>query len=237
MPNIDVSISADLQGFLQIPPCSALQLPNPQPLKVSLPGGATLGAFSDLSKGILLASIQGLVKVLKLIQTVVDLIGSVKLVGDLLGALPKIVDAAHEVVTFAAAFASPVVFARDLLCLIIKVLNCLLGQLQGIADSLGRITVKIGEAQAAGNVELLATLQCARDNVLIQAGQLTASFEPVGVILDLAGALLSLAGVPAIKLPSLGATTDVDSLNQVIQTLQGVVTTLQKAAEPLGGCQ
>jgi hypothetical protein len=258
MPNIDVSISADLQGFLEIPSCDALKLPNPKPLKLTLPGGATLSAFSDLSKGIptdcsmtfslllqvapYLASIECLIKLLKLVKPLIDFVQAVpslnpKKISDAVG---EVLPAAGDVLGCLTSFTTPTLlisFASDLLCLLIRVLNCLLGQLKSLANILGGITLKINEAQAAGNVELLQTLQCAHDNALIQAGQMAASFEPIGVILDLAGALLSIAKVPPITLPSLGATTDVESLNQVIQTLQRVVKTLEDAAAPLGGCQ
>jgi hypothetical protein len=84
---------------------------------------------------------------------------------------------------------------------------------------------------------LLQTLECARDNALIQAGQLTASIDPIGVILEMASDLMSLVGVSPIQLPSLGAATDVEALKQVVETIQGVVATLQVAADALGGCQ
>src|SRR5262249_48627704 len=52
MPNIDIPVSADLQEMFNLPDCAQISLPQPKKLKVSLPGGGTLKAFSDLSKGI-----------------------------------------------------------------------------------------------------------------------------------------------------------------------------------------
>jgi hypothetical protein len=255
MPDLDVAISADLQDFLQIPPCSALKLPNPRPLKITLPGGATLSAFSDLSKGIptdcsltfslllqvapFLASIECLVKVLKFVKAFFDALNGVKPT-EVPSAILSIVKSAGEVVDCALAFTTPkglIDFIHDLLCLIIKVLNCFLGQMKTLAGILGGIAVRLNDAQAAGNAELVATLECARDNALIQAGQMTASIEPIGLLLGLAGDLMRIAQFPPIAIPPLVAPTDLDGLNQVIQTIQGVVATLEAVVEPLGGCQ
>src|ERR1700674_4974257 len=90
MPKLDIPVSADLQEMFNLPPCSEIRLPKPSPIKVTLPGGGTLSAISDLSKGIptdcamtfsllmqigpFLASIECLVKVLKLIQPLIDVV-------------------------------------------------------------------------------------------------------------------------------------------------------------------
>src|ERR1700683_549995 len=97
MPNIDIPIPTDLNKMFQFPPCAQVQLKPPSPLKITLPTGGTLSAFSDLSKGIpsdcsltfslmlqiapFLGSIECLLKVLGLIGPLVE---SVKGVFDLL---------------------------------------------------------------------------------------------------------------------------------------------------------
>src|SRR5215831_8197712 len=114
MPNIDIPLPQDLQQLLKHPPCLDISLPSPKPLKVKLPGGGTLSAFSDLSKGIptdcamtfslllqigpFLGATECLVKVLKLVQTVVDVLKSVTSPFSLISAIPKIVKAAEPVV-------------------------------------------------------------------------------------------------------------------------------------------
>jgi hypothetical protein len=254
MPAIDVPISADLQEFLQIPPCSEVELPKAKPQKITLPGGGTLAAFSDLSKGIptdcsltfslllqvapFLASIECLVKLLNLVKPLLDFVQAVAKpdptkIGQ---AAQDIAKAAPPVIDCITSFAFPVAFIRDLLCFLIKVLNCFLGQMKTLASILGGITVQLNSAQAAGNAELAAALECAQKNALNQAGQLTASIEPIGLLLGLAGNLMQLVGVPSIAIPPLANPTDLDSFNQVIQTIQGVVATLEAAVEPLGGC-
>ena len=62
------------------------------------------------------------------------------------------------------------------------------------------------------------------------------SLGPVGVLLEIAGPLFSIAGVPAITMPSLGSASDIVALNSVVNTVQSVVTTVQSAINMLGGC-
>ena len=93
MPDIDIKIAPDLKKAFQIPPCSQLKLPSVSPLKIHLPTGGTLSAFSDLSKGIpsdcsltfslllqiapFLASTECLLKVLGLIGPLVEVIKAI----------------------------------------------------------------------------------------------------------------------------------------------------------------
>src|SRR5262245_29716501 len=120
MAKFDIPVPDALQELLTLPSCVDIQIPKPKPLKVTLPGGGTLSAFSDLSKGVptdcamtfsllmqigpFLGSIECLVKVLKLVQTVVDALKSVKLPTDIVSAIPKIIKAAEPVIECAVAF-------------------------------------------------------------------------------------------------------------------------------------
>ncbi len=90
MPNIDIKVDADLSQLFQLPACADLSLPNAGGLSVQLPTGGALQAFADISKGIptdcsltfslmlqiapFLASIQCLLKVLKLLKPLIDII-------------------------------------------------------------------------------------------------------------------------------------------------------------------
>lgn len=255
MPEIDIDVSADLQAMFTLPDCGDISLPPPTKLKVQLPGGATLSALSDLSKGIptdcaltfsllmqigpFLAATECMVKVLKLIQTVVDVLKSAKLPTDLLGAIPKIVQAAEPVIECALSFtpAGLIPFIRDLLCLIIKVLKCFLSQLKSVTTILGGLAVQIQIAQDAGNDELLSSLNCAQQNAQTQAQYMTQSLEALSIILDLAGDLMQIVGIAPIKIPSLGSQADLTALNQFEKAIQEVIGTLQIAADALGGCQ
>src|SRR5208283_2232415 len=205
MPNIDITVSPDLEEMFDLPACSDISLPPPKPITLHLPGGATMTSFSDLSKGVptdcamtfslllqiapFLAATECVVKVLKFVQTIVN------------------------------------------------VLKCFLSQLTSVMKILNETVLQISIAQANGNDELVQSLTCAQNNAMTQAQHLTSSLEALSVILDLAGDLMQIAGVQPIKLPSIGTQTDVNGLNQVAQTIQELVATLQIAADLLGGCQ
>ena len=254
MANIDIDVSADLQEMFALPDCVDISLPTPTKLKVQLPGGGTLSAFSDLSKGIptdcaltfsllmqigpFLAATECLVKVLKLIQTVVDVLKSAKLPTDLIGAIPKIVQAAEPVIECALSFtpAGLIPFIKDLLCLIIKVLKCFRGQLKSVLKIMEGTALQIEIAAVAGNDELLQSLNCAQQNAATQAQYMTQSLEALSIILDLAGDLMQIVGVGPIKLPTIGSQADLAALNDFLQAIQEVIATLQIAADALGGC-
>jgi hypothetical protein len=257
MPNIDIQVSADLQELFDLPDCADVSIPPPSPIRIQLPGGGTLSSFSDLSKGVptdcamtfsllmqigpFLASIECLVKVLKLIQPLIDVIKALpNLDAIALGkAVPKFLEAVPPVLDCVVSFTplGLIPFIRDLLCLILKVLKCFLGQMKSILKIMEGTALQITIAESSGNAELLQSLQCAQNNAMMQANHLTSSLEAVGVILDLAGDLMQIVGVQPIKLPTLGSQADLDSLKQVVQTIQGVVATIQIVVDVLGGCQ
>ena len=257
MPNIDIPVPLDARKLFDLPPCSAIKLPSPKPLKVQLPTGGSLQAFADISKGIptdcamtfsllvqiapFLAGTECLFKLLGLIAPLIDVVkglGPPPNVIKLGKAIPKFLEAAKKLAPCLLVLTgAPLIpFLKDLLCLIIKALNCFLGQLKSLLAILGGITLQLRAAEADGNTELLDTLNCAKENADLQAQHLTAAIEPIGVILDLALPLMELAGIPPIKLPGVGSGTDVESLTQLVKTLQTVVATLQIAADALGGC-
>lgn len=252
MSSIDITVDADLEQLFQLPPCANITLAPAAGLSVQLPTGGSLQAFADISKGIptdcsmtfslmlqiapFLASIQCLLNVLKLLKPLIDIIKGLPLPP--VSALEEFGEAA---IALAPCLLIPtpaviIPFVLDLLCLILKVLECFLSQMQSLINILGPINLQLTTAQQSGNSDLEATLACAQQNALTQAGQIMLSLGPVGVLLDLAGALFSIAGVPAITLPALGSATDVDALNTVVSTIQPVVTTIQSVVNTLGGC-
>jgi hypothetical protein len=254
MPKLDIPISVDLQKDFDFPKCIDLRLPKPKPLNLTLPSGGSLKAFADISKGIptdcsmtlslmlqvapLLASMECLLKILKLLKPLIDIVGGIPKPPS-----PKLlIDFGKAAADLAPCFLIPtpanlLPFVRDLLCLIIRALNCFLGQLKSLIALMGPINVQLDAARKAGNDELAGALECAKENAELQGKHLMSSVEPIGVILDLAGTVFGLVGVEPIKLPQLGSNADIESLNQVVQTIQGVVATLQVVADGLGGCQ
>ena len=252
MANIDIPLPVDLNSALNLPPCNEIRLPSPSPLKIQLPTGGSLQAITDVSKGIptdcamtfslmmqiapMLASTECLVKVLKLLKPLVDVVTNLPV-----PPVKAVQEFAKAAVDLAPCFLVPtpanmIPFVRDLLCLILKVLKCLLGQFKTLVALMSGLSLQLDAAKAAGNFDLEKTIRCAQENAETSAQHLTKAIEPVGVILDLAGPFMGIAGVQPIQLPALGSQTDVESLNQAIQSLQGIVGVIQISVDALGGC-
>lgn len=257
MPNIDIELSADLKKLFELPPCEDLKLPSPSPLKVTLPTGGSINALTDISKGIpndcsmifnlmlqlapFMAATECLFKLLALIAPLIDVVKGLGPPPDpikLGQAIPKFLKAAADLAPcLLVVTGAPLIpFIRDLLCLIIKALNCFVHQLESILGVMSGLTLDLSNAISSGNTELQRTLECAQENAAIAADHLTKSVEPIGVILKMAGPLMGLAGVPAVELPALGSETDVESLEETIKTMKQVIGTLQIAVDAIGGC-
>jgi hypothetical protein len=178
-------------------------------------------------------------KILKLIKPLSDIISGLPAPPS-----PKLLkDFAEAVADLAPCFlmltpAGMIPFVLDILCLILKILNCLIGQLETALNFLEGLTVKLENAQAGGNAdpELLETLECAQQNVLTSMGHLMKGFEPIQTLLELAGPFMSIAGVQAIQLPALGSAEDIESVKKVVFTLKDVKNTIQQIVDALGGC-
>lgn len=254
---MDVPLTENLNELLELPKCVDIKLPKPKPLKITLPTGGSIKAFSDLSKGIpndcaltfslmlqiapFLAASECLFKLLGLIAPLIDVIKGLGPPPDVIklgSAIPKFLKAAEKLAPCLLAITgAPLIpFIKDLLCLIIKALNCLLGQLKTLLGIMNGITLQLATARADGNADLIATLECAKENANTQAQHLTAAIEPIGVILELASPLMEVAGVGPIKLPGVGSETDIQSLQGLVKTLQSIIATLTIAADALGGC-
>jgi hypothetical protein len=252
MPNIDIKVDADLQKMFELPKCADIKLPLPSPIKITLPTGGTLNAFADISKGVptdcsmvlslmlqiapLLASMDCLLKILKLLAPLIDVIKGLPF-----PPVKAIKDFIKAAVDLAPCLAIPtgaplIPFVKDILCLILKVMQCLVGQLKTVVGVMGGLSLQLSAAQNSGNAELLSMLQCAQENANISASHLTSAIEPVGALLDLVGPILALTGQDPIKLPAMGSATDVEALNQVVTTLEGVMDAIKTVTDALGGC-
>jgi hypothetical protein len=243
MASIDISVSADLQELFQLPSCADISLPTASGLSIQLPTGGSLQAFADISKGIptdcsmtfslmmqlapFIASIQCLLNVLKLLKPLVDIVQGLPFPP--VGALTEFAQAA-EALAPCLLIPTPAImipFVIDLLCLILKVLNCFLSQMDSLINILEPISVQLTTAQQSGNDDLVAILNCSQQNALTQAGQIMNSLGPVGALLQVAGPLFSIAGIPGITLPALGSASDVAALKSVVNAIQPVVNTIQ----------
>ncbi|WP_157217412.1 hypothetical protein [Flavisphingomonas formosensis] len=248
-----ITIPVDLQKLFEIPTCSAISLPDMEPLVLRLPTGAKIQAIPDLTKGIptdcslvaniflqlapFLASIECLVKVLAVLKPLMDVMEALKSadlvkiagsVGGVIDALKGLADCFKILIPAAGIFD----FVKDLLLLIIKIIKCLIGQLETVLGIMQGIELRLGEAEAAGNTELAAVLQCAKENATNAANHAGQSLGPVTNIMPLVSVFLEMAGV-SLELPALGSAEDSAALQNTIDTLKDTVTTIESVLETL----
>jgi hypothetical protein len=250
----EIPIPGDLQKLFEIPTCSAIALPDYEPLVLRLPTGARIQAIPDLTKGIptdcslvaniflqlspFLASIECLVKVLGLLEPLIKVVEGLKKIPDLSDILAAIPDFAKAAKALAECFkilipaAGIFDFVKDLLLLIIKIIKCLVGQLETILGIMQGIELRLGEAEAAGNTELAAVLKCAKDNATNAAKHASASLGPVTNIMPLIAVFLKMAKVE-LKIPGPGSAEDSAALQATIDALKDTVTTIETALETL----
>jgi hypothetical protein len=252
MTSIDIPVSEELQKALDGLPCDALQIPMPTPLQVRLPTGGSLKAFNDISKGIpndcsmvfnlllqiapLLASMECLLKILKVLDPLLKVVtGLTKLPpAPPADALAKLPGAVADLLPCFAMFANIPLFAKDILCLIRAVLKCLLAQLKSVRDLMSGLELSL--AAAEGNADQLAAIQCAQKNAQAAAQNLTQAIDPISGILAVAGAVMSIAGLPPIELKAPSAPPeDLAALDAMVATLQGVVDAIDEVTGGICG--
>jgi hypothetical protein len=251
MAQVDIPVPESVREALSAPICLDLSLPKPQKLTISLPSGASLTSLSNIGQNIpndcsltfslmlqvmpMMASMACVLKMLKLL----------KLLSDAVTKLPPspqlLLDIGEAVGELSKCFAmltplGMIPFVRDILCLILKVLHCLIGQLKTMGNLLGGLAITLANARASNNDELAATIECAQQNAITSMGHLMEGLGPVTTIMELASPFMSIAGVAEIKLPAIGSASDVESLNKVITQLDDVVRIIQQIVDGLGGC-
>jgi hypothetical protein len=247
----EIPIPVDLQKMFDIPTCAAISLPKAEKLQLRLPNGATLSAIPDLTKGIpsdcslvaniflqlapFLASIECLLKVLALLKPLIAVIGALPDPIKIAQAVPDFMKAAEDLLgCFGMLIPGLTIFnfIKDLLLLIIKIIKCLIGQLQTILGIMQGIELRLGEAQKAGNKELMQVLQCAKENATNAADHAAQSLGPVTDIMPLIQVFLELANVK-LAIPPLASAEDSAALQQTIDTLNDTVVTLETIIESL----
>lgn len=253
--DVEIPIPDHLRELFTIPSCDMLALPDAEPLQLRLPNGATLSPVADLSKGIptdcslavnlfvqlgpFLASIECLLKVLALLQPLIKVVDSLGPPPDLIKLPEAVVEFGEAAAKLAPCFgmimpAGPniLMFIKDLILMIIKIINCLIGQLETILGIMQGIELRLDAAQKAGNTELVMVLECARANATTAAQHAQASLGPVQNLMPLIAFFLELAQI-SFTLPELGSAEDSAALQGTIDTLKDTITTLETVLETL----
>ncbi len=251
MSKIDVRLPDAIQEQLALPRCADIRLPQARLPQIRLPTGGSIKGITDLTKGIpsdcslnfslalqlapIMASIECLVKVLAVIGPLID---AIKAFPDLIAvgkAVEKLLPAA-EALAPCLLVPTPlamVPFVKDILALLIAMLRCLIQQLRSVINVLSGLEVSISHARRDGNMDLLTTLECAKENAQIAANGMLNGIEPIKTILELAGAFMSIAQIPAIKLPAMAPADDLTALKSALNTLQEVIDTMQSIIDAL----
>jgi hypothetical protein len=224
-------------------------------LKIQLPTGGTLIAPADPTRessdcsrvfsflplvASYLSSTQCLLKVLDLVGPLTDIINVLARSPELATSAVKFLKVAQQLVPcrLASTPLSVLPFVRDLLCLIIQAVNCIIGQLKNVVVVMTGLTSQLNAAQAAGNTELVEALEGALKNAQAGAPGLFASIEAVRSVLELASPYFEIVGVQGAQLASVPANADADlsSLTQLLGGLESSAASLQVAVDALGGC-
>jgi len=253
MTRIDIKLPPALQKQMALPRCADLRLPKPKLPQIRLPTGGRIKAIADLTRGVpsdcslninialqlapIMASIECLVKVLGLVKPLIDVVKGLAPLDPpaLLKAVPSFVKAA-DAMKDCLLVPTPLVmipFVKDILLLIIAMLRCLIGQIRGIVDKLAGLELKIASARTSGNTDVLASLECSRENFMVAMDSTMMGIEPIGVLLELAGPFMGIAGVDAIKLPAMAGANDLAAIEQNLASLQQVIDTMQAIVDLL----
>lgn len=253
MTTIDIRLPKHVRTVLEQPGCLNIGLPKPGSASLTLPSGGTIKGIGDITQGIptdcslsfslllqlgpLLGSLDCFVKLLKMIKPLIDVVKGIPTPSP--ADVKKFIEATGPVLACATAFTptgAVVAFIKDILCLAIKILRCLIDQFKSIAAQMKGLARQIEQAQTDGNLELLANLRCARQNAATSAQASTKAIEPVVAILELTAPLLEIANLGPIAIPTFGSAEDADEIDDMIAVIEQFIDTLRLVANTAGGC-
>jgi len=249
--NIEIPLPDELKAFLKKPRCAEISLPEPGSVSLNLPSGGTIKGIGDITKGIptdcslnvslmlqlgpILANLECFIRVLKLIKPLIDVIKGLPFPP--VKAIADFGEAAADVVECIVKFTTPagmIPFVKDILCLIIRILSCMLDQMNSLVSLMENLSLSF--AAADGNAVEQELIKCAQDNAQRSANAQLQSVEPVMVIMEIAAPIFEIAQVGPIEIPTLGNVEGVEQMRTFITTMEGFVETLELVADGLGGC-
>jgi len=249
--DVEVPLPEELARFLAKPLCADIALPEPGNVTLRLPTGGTIKGVGDITKGIptncslnfslllqlgpILANLECFIRVLKLIKPLIEVIKGLPFPP--VKAIMDFGEAAAEVTECIASFTTPLglaAFVRDILCLVIRILKCMLEQMNSLLALMEKLSISF--AAADGNAVQQELLKCAQENAQRSATAQLQAVEPVMVILEIAAPVFEIAQVGPIEIPTFGGVEGVEEMRAFTTTMEGFVDTLQLIADGLGGC-
>lgn len=252
MTVIDVELSPELQEALTPPQCIDLSLPKAGSVKLTLPTGGTLQGIADATRAIptdctltanlmlqlgpILANLHCVIKLLQLIDPLIDIVKGLPFPP--VEAIKKFGEAVPPVVECILALtgAGMIPFVKDILCLVIKIMRCLIDQLESLIALMGRLQLDLEAAQLEGNEDMIANIECAQENALCAADASFKSIEPVMLIMELAAPLFEFVPASPLEIPSFAPAEDIESAQALVDSMKGFVDAAQIVADSLGGC-
>jgi hypothetical protein len=254
MASIDITLPDELMQALKPPDCSVLSLPPVGSAQVTLPIGGTLQGVADFTRGIptdcsmnislmlqlapMMASMECLLKMLKFLSTAVGIIQGITNPLSIISAIPKIVEAAADLLPcFDMAippFLPTLCFLKDLLAMIAAMILCAVDALDSVLKIISGLQLQISAATADGNDDLVASLRCAQDNATTAAEGTMQGLQPVMVLMTLAGTFMSLAGKSLdVTIPSAVPSSDLQAMQSMLDDLAAVAQVIKEIADAI----
>ncbi|MEO0443352.1 MAG: hypothetical protein AAFZ92_06375 [Pseudomonadota bacterium] len=246
--NLDVPLPEEITQLLKQPVCADISLPEPASVSLKLPNGSSIKGIGDVTQGIptscslnfslllqlgpILANLECFIKLLKLIEPLIDVVKGLPFPP--VEAIKKFVEASADVGVCIASLTTPLgmlPFAKDIVCLIIRTLTCLIEAMKSILALMEKLSLDM--IAAAGNPTQQAIIQCAQENAQRSAQAQLQAIEPVMVIMDIAAPIFEIAQVGPIEIPTFDNVEGIDGVKNFIETVEGVLATLELI---VGGC-
>jgi len=219
-------------------------------MKIHLPTGGVLAAPSDPTQ----AAPSDCSCAFSLMPLIASYLASTECVRKMLALVPPLVtivkalDRTSDIVPFLqagdqlapcefdAASAGMLTFLRDVICVAMAAVNCVIDQLQRVVDVMTNLAAQLTSAQATGNADLIAALQSEQKILESRLLYLFSSTDGIDSVLELAGPLLASSGFQVLQLPSAPPDADLQSATLWLGSLKSSVAPLQTIAGTLGGC-
>ncbi|MGF6870991.1 hypothetical protein [Paraburkholderia sp. MM5477-R1] len=254
MATIDIVLPDELTQALTPPECIDLSLPTLSAMpNVTLPMGETIQGMADFTRGIptdcsmnfslmlqlapLMGSMECLLRVLKFIGVVVNILKNLTSPTQLLTAVSQITKAAEDLLqclNIAIPGLPICTFVKDLLLLISTMLLCVVQELESLLKILGGLQLQISIAEASGNRDLLAALQCAQQNATTSAEGAMQSLQPVMVLLSLASPFMEIGNINLdVTIPSAVPASDLQAMQTLLDDLGTAATVIKQVAQAL----
>lgn len=228
------------------PKCPKLK--KPKVPTIQLPFGAQLKGIADFSQGLpsqcslnfsLLMQLQPLLAAMACMLKVLNVVGKleafVKAVPDpakLAESVPDLLEAIAEVGPCLPPVAFPqlAITLKQILQLIVGILQCLVAALDSVLEFQQRIDIK----GAKGNPALEKALQCAQDNAAASMDSIGTVLEGLQPILEMVTMIAGIAGISLkpIMVPAMAGADALETLQSLRNTIDGLADVIDAIPLP-----